>query len=334
MKKAALVLGACVGLLNIAVGVYLSLPDHAVRLIADYSQAEDTRTVFAAYLEKMSANEIVAALEASFPQCHMEAHNLGKALLAKIGDVNVAIEACGYGCTGGCFHGVLMELFTSSGKDDHVHFEETAERIKTVCSSPPVTTYNQPGNCPHGVGHALAYLSNYDLEKALLYCALFEDKAIEYYCATGVFMEYHIEKGEPDIATRPLHYPCDRFTEFPAGCYRYKMQNLSKHFERSFLESECLKLNDRTQAGCFYGIGFAYSPLVFENPAFLSELCVKGTKRDRELCVEAISEEITEFDKDTAERACASLDENLETFCLQGVERRYYSIEKDWSGYF
>ncbi|PYO54765.1 MAG: hypothetical protein DMD83_21740 [Candidatus Rokuibacteriota bacterium] len=63
----------------------------------------------------------------------------------------------------------------------------------------------QPGNCAHGVGHAILILSGYDLGEALKHCAAFESAPLTYYCATGVFMENAINPGARDRNTGSLH---------------------------------------------------------------------------------------------------------------------------------
>ena len=51
-----------------------------------------------------------------------------------------------------------------------------------------------PGDCAHGVGHALMWLADYDVQPALDACKLFVEPPLAYYCATGAYMEYVTER--------------------------------------------------------------------------------------------------------------------------------------------
>ena len=332
MRKFVIGLVILFGFLDILAAVQVSGYANE-RFIAALRMHGAVRSVFDFYYDVLGPRTMVASLEAAFPYCHGEAHDLGKVVLEREKDLNSAIEICRYGCTGGCFHGVLMEQF--GAKDgDHTTLEEVRDKIRVACDSQATVAYHKEGNCPHGVGHALASLAGYDLEKALSYCTLFPTRPLEYYCATGVFMEYDIKHNERDSVTKATLYPCDTFTEFPAGCFRYKMLHLKTSMSVEALQGICMEFQEYMRRGCFYGIGFAYTPDMYQRPESLATVCGAGELEDQKMCIEAISEEITEYNKEASTKACDSLSEGLREFCREGLERKYYSVAKDFSLYF
>ncbi|MDO8594168.1 MAG: hypothetical protein Q7R93_01495 [bacterium] len=334
MKKFGIGFLIVIGLLDILVGLEVSgyAKERFIAALKTYGPVE---RVFDSYYSVLGPRSMLASVETTFPYCHSEAHDLGKIILTKTEDMNQSIELCGYGCTGGCFHGVLMKEF-GAADGDHTTLEDVQDKIRTVCDLPATVAKNpnKEGNCPHGVGHALELLADYDLKKALSYCKLFPSRPLEYYCATGVFMEYDLKYASVDTVEKPLLYPCDIYTEFPTACLRYKTYHLKLALGLEGLQKECLSLTGRMRLGCFYGVGFSSVQDIYRDPASLAKICGVGTIDDQKMCIEAISEDVTEFDADVSKQACDSLPDSLKGFCREGLEREYYSIHKDFRSYF
>ena len=178
------------------------------------------RPVYEQYIDSIGLNGILAVLHEINPTCHDESHDLGKIVFAKLGDIGSAQRACSNGCYSGCMHGVMMEAFTTA--DDHVSIDSLKQILPTFCFDEQITSYNKPGDCAHGVGHALMFLSGYAVDRALSGCEHFDNKPMEYYCATGAYMEYINVQDE-----KTQFYPCDKH-QHPAACFRYKMNPLLK----------------------------------------------------------------------------------------------------------
>ena len=63
----------------------------------------------------------------------------------------------------GCMHGVLMEAFTERPGS-------LRDRIATLCDGEAFRQIHKKGDCVHGVGHGAAYVSDYDIPRALTLC--------------------------------------------------------------------------------------------------------------------------------------------------------------------
>src|SRR3989344_3287984 len=233
----------------------------AKAFLTEFSRTKlaDRRAVFERHLAAVGAPGILDTLEGRYPLCHSQAHELGKVIFAESGELTEAIETCRERCTGGCFHGVLMEAFSSlassTDAEGHLELGDVKTAMRELCQSELVTAIHREGKCTHGAGHALAFVSGYNLSEALASCELFGDRRLEYYCAGGVFMEYDIAYGAAEARGRPLHYPCDTHTEFPSACYAYKAKHLMAALQTpEAYAAECMGLERFSRLGCFRGL--------------------------------------------------------------------------------
>lgn len=320
----------------------------------DYFNAtfKDRRSVFEEHIDKLGAATMLDILESEFPLCHGEAHDLGKTILATTNDFQESIQACRNRCTSGCFHGVLMETFKDATlskeaefthehgeaeNDDHLHIELTdiKDKIDEICNDPRVSDVHKIGTCVHGMGHALTLLSNYDMQGALDLCKVFEGKSLEYYCTGGVFMERDIVLGASDLEDGFSHYPCDEFTEFPATCYRYKVQRLSRSLGTTkAMAEECMNLDGFMRWGCFHGIGLTNYKVLEKDPGLILNICQHGSLDDQIICIDSAVEKLANFDQPQAFKVCTYLGGDLKTACKNAAELKLYSLDKDFSLYF
>lgn len=162
-----------------------------------------------AALERM--NESIRAGQLQEGNCHGISHEIGLGGSAHYkGDVDQALAIRTLDCTGGYYHGVLIEAFattTPAGLNARVAKFCTGE------SEQAPSAYREA--CAHGVGHgAMVYLS-YDLERALPLC---DKMAREDHnqCWSGVFMEaFQAGEGrDPSRWTREgeTFHPCPSMT--------------------------------------------------------------------------------------------------------------------------
>ena len=292
------------------------------------------------FYDSLGAKGILEVLEAEYPRCHFEAHELGKIVYKKTQDLTTSVELCEARCTGGCFHGALIEAFKDivilpDSPQSHIGLTDLKNKMRAICSDETVAALHREGKCIHGVGHALAFLSEYVLEEAISYCKLLNDKPLEHYCAEGVFMEYIFRNNIPGIKKDSLHYPCDRYTEFPAACYRSQTQKIREELrELDKIGNECLKLKSLGRLGCFYGMGFAYSQEVIKEPHFLSSLCQYGEINDKRMCIEGAMEKPEKAGLSAAVEACNYVSDELRSFCVTAFHNKSYSLEKSFELYF
>lgn len=270
--------------------------------------------------------DLLDSLEKEFPFCHAEAHNLDRTIFKTNKDLGRALSLCDHRCTNGCMHGMLSEAMS--------HTEPASiDALMTLCQGEGSGPRHKVGNCAHAFGHGLLIRAVRDLDRALDLCARLFDERLEYYCVTGVFMEYAegAEDGHPGHAVgmgaEKRHLPCHT-TAFPAACYRYLLEQMATVLPPAQLLGECLRLTDRVRLGCFHGFGAMYYQAVGEDPSVLPRVCGSGTLEDRTVCIEGAIERLADHDEQRARIACRHLQTETAEICWAAAREKMYRLEK------
>jgi hypothetical protein len=313
-------------------------PELRATFLVEYAavSAEGRRELLRRWLTMLGADGLLDALETRGGFCHWEGHDLGREILRQTKDVGAALGVCGDRCTVGCTHGVLMAAFVGDTGDTvwkHATVANVRARIRDLCAPGGAAGGIEPGNCAHGVGHALLILGGGDLGVALGHCQAFTPRPLAYYCASGVFME-HVSASR---AAGARHFPCDTYTEFPPACYKYRgYALLAAHGGdvRAAAVTECLPLAAPLRRGCFYGIGATQFGALHAAPERLAELCGTGDADDRVMCVNGAMEILSAYQPVAATVACGSLAEPLAESCRVAVREGRYGLGKPFHLYF
>lgn len=292
---------------------------------------EGRRKVLEAWIPKLGVPGLLDALESGFPSCHDHAHELGKAAYAVTQDMPAVLQACQTRCVSGCMHGVLMEAFTERPGS-------LRERIATLCDGATFRQIHKKGDCVHGVGHGAIYVSDYDMPKALKLCEAVGERAYQYYCASGAYMQIFMTY-QRQIAARTDQYPCDEAKQFAAACYRYKVFFMlaragSRGEGLDAVIKECLGLPARVQPACFHGIGHASVGLVAQTPTKVHEVCERGPEPAQWLCIQGIVEKLAELDEPAAQRVCAELRGKNAEVCQEATRNKLYGTRKIGLDYY
>jgi hypothetical protein len=296
----------------------------------------DKRALYEEYIDEIGANGILEGIENVYEGCHSQAHDAGKVIFSKAKDISTALRICGESCYTGCMHGTLMEVFKDAESTDpekHVDLEKVKPLLKDIClQNAEMKESYGPGECAHGVGHAMMFLSGYYIPDALKACAFFDDKKMEYYCADGAYMEYDVVMEKLD-AKESLFYPCDTFA-YPATCMRTKVGLVGKKLDKVGLDlvEECRKLSGNVRLGCFHGIGTAHSKMLARGLIRIKELCV-GTSDEQTACIEGAAEFMGKYFLENADSVCSELDSPQKEICFTGVKHKLYSLDKDLNLY-
>lgn len=319
--------------------------ERALRLVKTFPEL---RTLYEAWIDRIGANGIIDTLQRVDPQCHDVAHDLGRLIFTRTQSVGDALRACDSACNSGCMHGVLMEFFTKTPKnpeDDHMTLAEVKEKIGTVCGNTaqagnPIMakTYKQ-GDCVHGVGHAIMFLSGYKIPKAMAYCEAFDSPVLKYYCATGAYMEYVTTHDAADTQAHPddPFFPCDA-ARYPAACFRYKMVHVLPRWYHAGktleeLEAKCLSLKNQYQVGCFHGIGNGHLVYVASQRATLARICQAGSRDDMYACTEGLIERMGRYLPDLAKAQCETVTGWQQDLCKTDVQHELYDLTKPFDLY-
>jgi len=301
------------------------------------------RALFEQSIDVIGANGVLDGVEQLWPHCHEEAHDLGKVVYARLRELARSLQVCANRCNAGCMHGVLMEALRqdargATGPPRAGLPSSLKPRINDLCRRDPemIARYS-PGDCAHGVGHALMWLADYDVQPALDACKLFVEPPLAYYCATGAYMEYVTERDPEDAKSRSLLYPCDTF-EYPTACARHKMGYVVQRHYRARgttadLVHACERLGGSLRHGCFHGLGNAHMGLIAVGRTSLGAVCLHGTREDRVVCIEGAIERMARYHEDRALTVCAELAEIDRRTCLSAAKNKMYSTTKDLSLY-
>ncbi|MBI4133471.1 hypothetical protein HY478_02550 [Candidatus Uhrbacteria bacterium] len=297
------------------------------------------RSLYETYIDRIGANGLIATLEDARPYCHDEGHDLGRAIYARLSDLGTGLRVCQDACFSGCMHGILMEFFTETDEefDEHVTLSDIAEKIHTVCAMNDMASLYKAGDCAHGIGHALMFLTGYNIPRALEYCELLTTYPMQYYCATGAYMEYVTTKDPEESRTRGTFYPCD-IGPYPAACFRYKLLLVARrHYTNggtfADFEAACLRLEDPYQRGCFHGFGNAHAGPLQGGALSLAELCRAGTREDQYVCIEGALERLAKYHPEEAPHYCSSVAGWQNELCLEAAARNLYNLEKSFEYY-
>ncbi len=294
------------------------------------------RALYERYFRVLGADRILGAIETLWPHCHSEAHDLGKVIYSHVQDITEGVRLCDERCHSGCMHGVLMEAITTEGWTESSGFDLDVLRplVSPLCATNPLLTKAySPGDCAHGVGHALTVVANYRIQGALRGCGLFDNEKAEYYCATGVYMEFVNVSDESDYRSKSLLYPCDAFS-FPAACARYKMVHVvRRHYQAGRdleeLKNQCRQFLAQVRLGCFHGLGNAHVPYLAKGLVSLKQVCAGLGKKEEIVCIDGAIERLAKYHEPRALEVCQEYHEEETTNCLSAVKNKMYNMEKD-----
>jgi hypothetical protein len=220
-------------------------------------------------------------------------------------------------------HGAVTEAFGGAT------IAAIMAKMDTFCEEGEMANLHKPGNCAHALGHTLMFVNGGDVGKSVDACLGFANEAMQYYCATGVYMEKIETNSTPATPLRSRYFPCDEEKLFPTACYRYKIvELLDRVGTPQRLARECLRLKGTQQLGCFHGLGHAVKDIVFSDPPQLAPLCNHGTQNDKIVCIEGVIEKLAEYDEAQAKIACSSLSGTLRPICEHAVTDKMYSLTK------
>lgn len=293
----------------------------------------EKREVFETFLPVLGVDVLLDFVETRFPQCHSQAHELGRTIFSQNTSLELALDMCSHRCTSGCMHGVVLEAFREKT------FNEVSSQLNDYCSLDQMANQYKPGNCAHSLGHALMFAAQYDIEKTLRGCEQFQLPAMRYYCATGSYMEFFSSGNSQARAS--FHDPCDRDDTYPAACYRYRLLELMVVFGEGWLQeklenivSECTKLTALARWGCFSGLGNAARTVAMKHPDRLRQFCSHGDLTDQIMCVEGAIEKWTDYDIQQARDACLQFDSPLAQVCVEATQNGMYHLDKATLKYY
>lgn len=301
----------------------------------------DKRGLYERYIDVIGANGILDGIEFLNSACHSEAHDLGKVIYARTKNIGQSLKICADRCFSGCMHGVLMEAFTRVQRGEQsgdLQFRTLKPVINHLCrENRDMTASYSPGDCAHGIGHALMYIAAYDIPKAIDGCNELKETAMKYYCVTGAYMEYVTERDAEDARSKGVFYPCDSYA-YPSACSRYKMGYVAlRHYgaRKSLhdLIKMCRELEGKFRLACFHGLGNAHMGAIGTGNVSITEVCLQGTAKEQFVCIEGAMERMGKYYGERALIVCEDLKTKNNEACVAAVKNKMYNMKKDLSLY-
>ncbi len=168
-------------------------------------------------------------------QCHPLSHAIGRYDFSRYGKIGDAFEQCDFTCQSGCYHGVMERMFFTDAEIakgiQHLSYEDFKTRLPGICDRTKFSnpTDTQIFNCLHGVGHAVLYSIDYNLQAALDSCDLLATDYERNACYGGVFMENitAFDSSKRDLKHDDYYYPCDKVAEkYQEQCWMLQTSTL------------------------------------------------------------------------------------------------------------
>ena len=320
-------------------------------------ERRSARALYEKWIDSIGTNGIIDVVQGESPACHDEGHDLGKTVFTRLRDMDRALRSCNDACNSGCMHGAVMEFLSANDPGpagvpappaaaQHVHdhggVPDSIDRmirrnVPLICGTSAFTNMYLPGDCAHGVGHAMMFLTDYDIPKALDYCERFVTHPMRYYCATGAYMEYRSARVPAEAPVKgPLH-PCAG-NRYPAACFRYVFTNTVPALYRGGgtlqqLAKTCESLPRKDELGCFHGIGNAHVSRIARGTDRIAEICRWGDRDDQTACIEGAMERLGKFSPAVAAERCQELTGWRREVCTAAASRRMYDLSKSFALY-
>lgn len=286
--------------------------------------------------------------EPYFSFCHSLTHYLGQEAYKKLGNVPSVYAQATSACLGGIYHGAIEGYFIEKKITVDGTEEQDAiigEHVRSICGKQE--HYKKPQEfteCNHGLGHALMFVTDNDLIRALKLCDYAPSQGEQELCYTGALMQNSDsinDKTHPSKYGKAgdLIYPCPILEEkYQHMCYTYGVLSRLQYEEEKAV-SICNSIPSDYRTECFATYGrdrtmATSSPeelvrqcSIIQNESYKKE-CIGGagyniiirfglssplpftfcdlTQHNKEYCYEHVFRAVKTQTKDTAE---------LETFC-------------------
>lgn len=226
--------------------------------------------------------------------CHPVMHAIGRETFRLHSSISDSFRLCDQTCHSGCYHGAMERFlrgdFASNDEVGHINEEEIAKKTLSACDP------NQPARfrfqCLHGLGHAVMFFLDYELEKSLANCDILGDSWSRSSCYGGVFMEnvFSATPEKRDLNQKDFHYPCSKLDKkHKSDCYVMQTTRMTEMgLSVSQIFDECKKAKEfRPQCMQSEGRDLSNNARV-KHPRFTSATCELVQGEDRRFCTRGV----------------------------------------------
>jgi hypothetical protein len=253
--------------------------------------------------------------------CHTTAHIVGETALNLSNQVGQTISQCTRACGYGCVHGVVVGLLKRDAT--------ILNSLSNVCTFERGTvSFQDISACNHGLGHALAEVTSFSIEKSLNYCNTLKAQEKREECATGVFME---------IFDGPTTQSAERVT-LPENLIAY-CESLHENFHNVCLRNAasytlrrtndlpeafrmCESLPDTIREECAASLGADFHFMYQGDMTKIWAACKIGSESQQQDCIrgEIYSSLVTDPSGKLTESFCDVVDIGFKEYCATKLE--------------
>ncbi len=318
-------------LITVGVEVFLGPTVMTRMFLAEYLKADEggKEAVTEKYMSILPGISLIDALEKRDPLCHTDAHPFGRVIFRQTGNLAEALPVCGSKCSYGCFHGVLMEMFSTKsdtlggtllGESDTKILGEILAMSEQLCSRKEVMDWVVPWACIHGFGHVLMYMSQYNPQEAVAACQAFDDPTKDSICAGGAFMEFMQNDAYKASVREKNYFPCDLFPSYARSCFIYKGRPMVEGWGSVAGAIEgCRALDSSAERlACIRGVGVTGGSLErLRKSDGLIGVCDSLTGDELAACIDgAVTYVVFRMEADSS-KVCEEMAPEFEGICLQ-----------------
>lgn len=313
-----------------AIWGYAHRPTLATFRSAYVAASQDEQAEIAGvYLKSFAPAELISALEAEYgeDECHVQSHPVGRALYRENQNFSASFRMCPNTCAYGCFHGVMMEMFstdsdTLGGVIDEGTPEEYLAAVRTdaanLCERPEATSVAHPQYCTHGLGHVFTLLAGIDLNASIRSCGVLRSPGAVDSCTSGAFMEYLSNPATMFESLSPGQAPCDRFPDHTRSCYRYKAYRWISVLGGVAPALKACERFGTNRAMCIEAVGrAAATEKILVDKVQFDALCESVTGTTHDQCVQGALVKLFDIHIADIDHACAKVDASYREACAR-----------------
>jgi len=289
----------------------------------------DKRFEIEAILNFFEQNE---AKPAVFSRCHEVTHYLGRKEYERTLSVPEAFATVSEVCHGGSFHGVIEGYFMKNGIT-LTDIERLEREALSVCGRREDFKLSSIyGECVHGIGHAMMFVTDSELGRSLELCDTFSSREEQITCYGGVFMENSSSSTNQDhpskyiLASDPL-YPCNSLSErYLETCYSYQSSHFSQvaQFDWAKVATLCASVPVEYQDGCYRVMGTNQVGFTQNKEIWKKDCDQAPSGRPREKCYNGVIDGLVgRFHRDFSKVSsfCLILPEENKDSCYELIGR-------------
>jgi hypothetical protein len=179
--------------------------------------------------------------------CHVVVHAIGRETFRLKGTIHDSFAACDQTCHSGCYHGSVErflrgeDIYAQAGQ--HPSQRELKQKAASACD--PNISLTLRFQCLHGLGHAVMFFADYELNQSLAVCDVLPDEWSQSSCYGGVFMEnvFNFTNEKKNFHATDYHYPCNQLAEkYRSECYMMQTSRMTEMgLSTEGLLAECAK---------------------------------------------------------------------------------------------